>query len=182
MTKWRRSQTVMGIDPSLTGFAMASAKKGDDFADIMEVVSKPLGKTADRRLARYEQFLDVIMDHVNDVRPSLVLIEGYSFASVHKAHELGEFGILIRQALLRTTTLIEVQPSALKKFATGKGNSKKAGVVSAIASRYGLVFQTDNEADAYALLQMALQMKGWEDSRTKFQAEAVASLTKKKGK
>ena len=44
---------------------------------------------------------------------------------------------------------------SLKKFATGKGNSKKQEVLMQIYKRWGLEFNDDNAADAYTLGRMA---------------------------
>lgn len=39
----------------------------------------------------------------------------------------------------------------IKKFATGKGNASKDAMISAVAERWGLITDDDNEADAFAL-------------------------------
>lgn len=39
----------------------------------------------------------------------------------------------------------------IKKFATGKGNAKKKAMIAAVAERWGLITDDDNEADAFAL-------------------------------
>jgi crossover junction endodeoxyribonuclease RuvC len=44
-----------------------------------------------------------------------------------------------------------VAPTALKKFITGKGNAKKELMLMKIFKRYGLEFENNNLADAYAL-------------------------------
>jgi crossover junction endodeoxyribonuclease RuvC len=166
----------MGIDPSLTGFAMASSAKDDDFPLIVELASKPKSSALKARLHRYETFVSDIMEHVAECRPSLVMIEGYAYSRQGSVIFLGEFGILLRKALLEVTEVIEVSPSALKKFATGKGNANKAKVTSALASRFGMEFSTDNEADAFALLQIALMWKGWVQPQTKYQELALQQL------
>jgi crossover junction endodeoxyribonuclease RuvC len=180
--KWSKSNVVMGLDPSLAGFAMASLKRGDDLADIVELSSKSAGQQLRPRLARYEGFIEEILEHASERKPSIILIEGYSFASSGSVISLAEFGILLRRALLAFTDVVEVPPSVLKKFATGKGNANKAKVVSALSARYGIRFDSDNEADAFGLLQIAILLKGWEQPSTKYQKEALQKLKEKGSK
>jgi Holliday junction resolvasome RuvABC endonuclease subunit len=65
-------------------------------------------------------------------------------------------------------------PAELKKFATGKGNANKAAMVAAISARYGPV-SDDNEADAIALLHLALSEYA-SVTTSKVQAAEPASL------
>tara|TARA_Y100001951_G_C11289683_1_gene271267 strand:+ start:1824 stop:2315 length:492 start_codon:yes stop_codon:yes gene_type:complete len=51
-----------------------------------------------------------------------------------------------------SVAVLEVNVSALKKFATGKGNADKAMMIEA-ARDYGFDTADDNEADAFLLLQ-----------------------------
>lgn len=44
-----------------------------------------------------------------------------------------------------------VPVGTIKKFATGKGNASKDAMIAAVAKRWGLVTDDDNEADAFAL-------------------------------
>jgi crossover junction endodeoxyribonuclease RuvC len=43
----------------------------------------------------------------------------------------------------------------LKKYASGKGTSKKQEMLLQIYKRYGVEFNDDNAADAYALARLA---------------------------
>jgi crossover junction endodeoxyribonuclease RuvC len=43
----------------------------------------------------------------------------------------------------------------LKKYAAGKGNAKKQEMLLQIYKRWGLEFNDDNAADAYALARLA---------------------------
>jgi hypothetical protein len=55
--------------------------------------------------------------------------------------------------LLRTP--LQVPPMTLKKYATGKGTSKKQEMLLQIYKRWGVEFNDDNAADAYALARLA---------------------------
>ena len=72
--------------------------------------------------------------------------------------------------------MIECPPALLKKFATGKGNAPKPLVVSELTKRYGRVFRSDDEADAYGLLMLALVVTGQSRAQTKAQSEAAGKL------
>jgi crossover junction endodeoxyribonuclease RuvC len=89
--------------------------------------------------------------------PDLVVIEGYSYASVHVAHQLGELGGTVRLYLYsKGLRFVDVAPGTLKKVATGKGNSAKEKVLAEAIRRLEYSGSDHNEADALWLLQAAL--------------------------
>lgn len=94
-------------------------------------------------------------------KATLVVVEGYSYASVNQAHQVGELGGVVRVALYeRDIPVAVVSPGQRAKYATGRGNAKKAEVVSAISARSGLSFADDNQVDAWILRAMALDHYG----------------------
>jgi Holliday junction resolvasome RuvABC endonuclease subunit len=52
-------------------------------------------------------------------------------------------------------TPLQIPPMTLKKFAAGKGNAKKQEMLLQIYKRWGIEFNDDNAADAYALARLA---------------------------
>jgi crossover junction endodeoxyribonuclease RuvC len=46
---------------------------------------------------------------------------------------------------------LDVPPSVVKKFATGKGNSPKSVMIKAVYKKWGFDVSDDNLADSYAL-------------------------------
>lgn len=92
----------------------------------------------------------------------LVVLEGYSYGSQGRAlFQIGELGGVIRLALWEAgIPYVEVSPAELKKYATGKGNAKKLAVYQAAIRRADMEFETDDTADAWWLLQMALAAYG----------------------
>lgn len=171
---------IIGIDPSLTGFAMAF---DGEPVRLYELSSKPNGKDAASRVNRYEDLIDLAEERIKEFlpdgrRPRLVIIEGYAHAKGQGAHAIGEFGGLLRRRLVVdfNVSIVEVAPSKLKKFATGKGNSPKSVVASHLTKRYGVAFDSDNQADAFGLLQMGRVLVGDVEPATKAQREAVAGL------
>lgn len=140
---------VLGLDLSLTatGYAVNDAVVG-----VVKVKS------------RGEQRLVEIRNAVVDlaVYSDVVVLEGYAFARPNQAHQLGELGGVVRAALWeRRIPFVEVPPSVLKKYATGKGNADKGAVLAAAIRRLGFEGDDDNAADAWVLRAMGLR---WYDT------------------
>lgn len=140
------SADFCGLDLSLTGTGIACA-------DHVDVLKPPKGCSGESRL---DWIRSEILEHLPGTTYTLVVIEGYSYASPHGAHQLGELGGLIRWTLWnRGTPFVEIPPATLKKFATGKGNAPKDGMLSA-AVRNGYDGSDNNGADAWWLRQMGV--------------------------
>jgi Holliday junction resolvasome RuvABC endonuclease subunit len=91
----------------------------------------------------------------------LVVIEGYSYASPNQAHQIGELGGCVRFLLWRLgIPHVDVAPSTLKKYATGKGNANKDAMIAAAIRRFGFAGSDNNEADAYMLWCLAREAYG----------------------
>ena len=109
----------------------------------------------------------------------LVVIENYAFARPNQAHQIGELGGVIRLALYtRKIQYVEIAPSALKKYATGKGNAPKEAVLSAAFQRLSYSGYDHNESDALWLLAMALDHYGLDGAAQvpKVNREALAKV------
>lgn len=108
-----------------------------------------------RGMARIARILDLV-DQLT-AGADLVVIEGYSFGSKGRAvFDIAEMGGVVRFNLYEwKRAYVEVPPSSLKMFATGKGNAKKIEVFGAAVRKLGLAEDDDNIADARWLLEMA---------------------------
>jgi Holliday junction resolvasome RuvABC endonuclease subunit len=95
----------------------------------------------------------VTTDHVD-----LVTLEGYSYGSKGRGViNIGELGGVIRLALHEASIpFVEIPPSCLKRYATGRGNADKDAVLQQAVIRAGHVFVDNNAADAWWLWQLAL--------------------------
>jgi Holliday junction resolvasome RuvABC endonuclease subunit len=85
-------------------------------------------------------------------------LEGYSYNSTSKKFLLGEVGAVVKLTVSdKNIPLYEVAPLALKKFVTGRGSGSadKAVMRSSIYARWGVDIDQDDQADAYALAQVA---------------------------
>ena len=87
----------------------------------------------------------------------LVVLEGYSFGSQGRAiFQIGELGGVVRFWLWgHGLPTVEVAPSTLKKFSTGKGNCGKDAMIAAAIRRFGFEGCDNNEADAYLIWCLA---------------------------
>ena len=104
---------------------------------------------------RINQITSAILDLRQDA--DLVVLEGYSFGSQGRAvvqiHGLGE---IVRFKLWKAEVpYVDVAPSCLKKWATGKGNAGKDEMIAAAIRKYGFEGCDNNEADSFMLWHMA---------------------------
>lgn len=146
---------VVGLDPSLTGLGLATPE------GLSTISSKPAGDAIDARAQRIVTMADAVASRIPD--DSLVVIEGPAYSrQLGAGHHLsaGLWWVLAVELAHRGHTLVEVSPSALKKFATGKGNATKADMRMALYQRTGLDLRDDNQADAWWLRQVGLHLIG----------------------
>ena len=151
MTATRR---VVGIDPSLTSTGICTA-----------LGSSTIGRNVKKDAPDAERWdrLAFIRDQVTQwcapvdnlktghdwaMEAPLVVLEGYSYASAHQAHQVGELGGIVRVALHEAgIPFAIVQPTSLKLFATGKGNAGKDDMKLAAQARLGVTFTGKGSGD-----------------------------------
>lgn len=143
----------MGLDLSLTSTGYSI--NGETGAIAVKT------KEAERLYEIREDVVNLIKSHNVDS----VVIEGYAFSARNsQSHKIGELGGVIRLALYELgIPYVDVPPTCRAKFATGKGNSSKTEVVSAVSARTGIVWSgksTDDMCDAWLLEQMGLTALG----------------------
>jgi crossover junction endodeoxyribonuclease RuvC len=113
------------------------------------------------RLADLRNLIQAEVQRVASMDAPLILVEGYSFGSRNsQAHAAGELGGIVRMMLWENQyAYVDVPPTCLKKFATGKGNAAKGDVMSSISARTGIVWSgkgSDDICDAFVLEQIGL--------------------------
>lgn len=167
---------VLGIDPSLTGFAMTALQHDGDRFESWLYRSPQRGV---HRLADIWDWLDRRWTELDAAgfRIRDIAVEDTVVAS-HAAVVLGELAATVRLAILFSEIVtdsaqypLKVPPPMVKKFATDRGNAKKNEVMLGVYKRWGLEFSDDNMADSYVLARIA-QGSG----STLFQQEIVAKL------
>ncbi len=142
---------IMGIDASLdgTGIAVIPDDPRKQLILNQRIESKKSGVS---RLLEIEKEIEDIFD---TIKPKIVCLEGYAFAKGYQAHQMGELGGVLRRMLyLKGARVIEVGPSQVKKFATGKGNTKKEMIILNVYKRWSQEFATNDEADAFVLAKI----------------------------
>jgi len=141
----------VGIDPSTkTGFVAL-----DETGQVLK--AKELTGVGAVDPKRMITLIDEIIEHIQ--KDDFIVIEGFGFAS-QQAIQLGGIGWGIRMALARRGfTYTEATPTQLKKFASGKGNTKKDELAVHIYKNFGFEHASDNVRDAYVLAEIALALK-----------------------
>jgi crossover junction endodeoxyribonuclease RuvC len=171
----------VGIDPSTkTGFVAL-----DEHGNVLK--AKELTGVGSHDPKRMVTLIDEIMDHLQ--QGDVIGIE--SPANHATGSYVGQmFGIAwgIRMALFRRGWIYkDITPSQVKKFATGKGNTKKDEMVLPIYRKWGFEHRSDNVRDAFVLAQI---IKAISNPAVlvpaKYEAEVIEALLnppdKKKGR
>lgn len=163
-------QSAIGCDPSLTACALVRGFVGVGQFDGRETFSSaPSGPLVGNRIARYLGLSERVIEYVRESRQlagagaprTVIAIEGYSLGGSGKnnsgQHDIAEFGGILRWRLTEIpgVQLVEVPPLSLKQFVTGKGNATKQEMISHLSAAFGLIFSSDDEADAVACLLFA---------------------------
>lgn len=152
---------VIGIDPSLTATGVADADGA-----LFTITSKPDDGTVADRARRIATITAHLRPHrLTDAH--LVVIEGPAFSRQGHAWVHLRAGLWWRiVGLLHSAgvPVAEVTPTALKKYATGKGNADKSDMRMALYKRAGLDVPSDDEVDAWWLRQMGLAHLGDPDA------------------
>lgn len=142
---------IVGLDLSLTATGVALAD-----GSLLTIKTKP---NADRmaRISEIRKGVLRCLDFLGHGRVDMVVIEGYSMGSRQGSHQLGELGGAIRMMLHdQAVPFVEVAPTRLKKYATGKGNADKDAVLVKAVRTFTPGPANNNEADAAWLRDMAV--------------------------
>jgi len=147
------SKVFIGIDASLSRTGLSFTDGLGHFVKSM-TVSAPKDMRGMPRLDNLLAQLTKIMDECPNLAGAA--IEGYAFGvRGGRLADLAEWGGLIRILLyrLRIPTIV-VPPMTLKKF-LHDGKLEKNQVLLQVYKQYGHSFDTDDEADAFVLSEMA---------------------------
>lgn len=163
------AQVAVGIDQSLTGFAISAVDLSSPEKHQTYVYKSPYNGV--QRLSDIDNFLHSFFTELAkaDCEVIDIAMEGTVLAS-QSALVLGELSATVKLFLYnhfdgianyypepfqRLRTPLMVPPMTLKKYATGKGTSKKQEMLMQIFKRWTVEFNDDNAADAYALARLA---------------------------
>ena len=88
-----------------------------------------------------------------------IIIEGYGFTRTQNLIPLIEIGTVMRYNLWTDGyNYIDVPPTSLKKFVTGKGNVKKEQMLKEVYKRFQIDCDTADEADAVGLAYFGMAL------------------------
>lgn len=144
---------VLGVDSSTkTGLVFLETGKPPRSAVLTVPNLKGMARLSEIA-ARFSDYLDTLPE------VDAIAMEGYAYANAYTLTTLVEIGAVFRLELYRRKLpCYIVPPSVVKKFATGKGNSKKPEMASAVELRWGFTDPSDDVIDAYVLARIAEQM------------------------
>lgn len=196
--------SVIGVDPSLSGFAFAVGMHRPWSSWVLDYEgrsqSKPCGASAAARVSRYRTLIEPRVEAARQRKPRVICVEGYAFGAVGRGIvDRAELGGILRDRLApHCEFLLEVAPATLKKFCTGNGGGgrlavglaeqerarqlaqrrrdSKAAVMGALSARYGRTFDTDDAADAFGLMLIGLALCGVIECETPEQRHVVQGL------
>lgn len=170
---------VIGIDPSLTATGIVVLRDGE-----VELAEATKNRPELGTIKRAKLIREQINKNINhpSIDTDLIVIEGFSYGSKGRSvFDIAYLGWRIREDLEAfrskyNTPWLEVPPTQLKQFATGKGNANKEIILQQVYKRWGYETHDNNIADAYALAQIGRAYLGEAEALTGFQTEVIASL------
>lgn len=149
---------ILAIDAGTkTGWALI--KSGMVYESGVQDFSKKRGESNGIMFIRFRKWMgDMLRNNI----PALIVYEQpekfKSGAATEIAYNLtGRVQEIAQEQSLNYSTYA---PTALKKFATGKGNADKTAMIKACEQKSGKVVKDDNEADAILLGLMAYEEYG----------------------
>jgi crossover junction endodeoxyribonuclease RuvC len=141
----------VGIDQSVTCTSFAFLKDGE-----IQLKTFKTDVRGPEHLSLLYHYACSAITHLGP--PNGVAIEGYAYNAKGKYFNLGEVGGVLRLAAFQLKLpLIQVPPTTLKKFITGKGNSPKDILIKELYKKYGLDINDNNDADAAGLALLAYE-------------------------
>lgn len=144
----------VGIDPSTAGTGLVVLSED---GKVIDSVSLKAGKEDDP--LRFMKLTKRIRKHLNPATDR-VLIEGFAYGAKGKGVSvLYGLGWCIRIMLTEEVfKWEEVAPTALKKFASGKGNAKKEDLVLPVYKKWGFESSSNDITDAFVLAKIGWSM------------------------
>ena len=175
-----RKRCVVGIDPSLTGFAMVAMYENGTTVEKELSTKAPKVRSLSNRMKRIDYLTDAAEEFVREHVCELCVIEAYAFgAKGRSVFDLAELGGLLRSKVIGyPDSTVEVSPTTLKRFLTGRGNANKMDVMQKLVRRFDREFKTDNIADAFGLAFLASLVVGFRKPASQFERDAVGITEK----
>ena len=144
----------VGIDPSINGTGIIVLDK--DANIVEQKLFSVKADTFEESLVKYEKEIEFI---ANMIALHAVYLEGPAYQATGQVIlQMGALHFITRLFLFKKQKNYKIiAPGTLKKFVTGKGNSKKELMLMKTFKRWGVEFEDNNLCDAYGLARMALE-------------------------
>jgi Holliday junction resolvasome RuvABC endonuclease subunit len=173
----------IGVDPSLNRPGLAILKNGLEI-EFLNALS------VSRKLRGAERLATIFSWAASHTRFPLGVvtggcIEGPSLGSTHREFDLGEASGALKVAVFEAAgvELQVIEPTRLKKFATGNGQASKAEVIHAVKVVFGIdLGDDDDSADALMLARLAWALDHKDELRRRCELEVVTALQRGKPK
>jgi len=176
---------IFGIDPSLTATAICFGNDPNPGKLEMKLLgNESRGSLLPGRIERVTDLALLVQSEIarNAEGEDSIFIEAYSYGSQNNREKLAEYGGILRMLLLEVTpNIFEVAPTTLKKFATGKGKGKKHAIAGAVGKKFGLVFDSDDETDAFCLWRFGLVFNEAVPDALAYEKDSVESFKERLG-
>jgi len=148
----------IAIDPSLTSTGVVLLKDGE-LLSMLTIKTEPT-ETAAQELSRLQSIVQKIFEVVSKYHGKedlKAVMEAPSYCSKSSAIvQLSGLNYLLRDRFSDWhIPLAIVPPMSLKKFASGKGNSKKEDMKLAVFKRWNFENKSNDIVDSFALAKMA---------------------------
>lgn len=136
-----------------------------DNEEILEVFDITTNNHELHEVKRFIYIAQRISSIIKKYKITHVVLEGYAMGAIGSVFDIAEMGGLVKKKLFDEgfdsfdkKNFFIIPPTSLKGYICGKGNAKKEEMQKAIFLNYGIPFENDNEADAYALARMFLDL------------------------
>lgn len=177
---------VLGLDPSWNSFGFCYRYTPPN--GTLKETSIPL--TGSFSLPRKDKYtaLQEFKNQISKIpiwrtpnTKTIIVIEDYSYGIQHtnSLTAMGELRTIVELGIRdNQSSYYFIAPTALKKFATGKGNSQKAIIMQQVLKRWGFEARNEDIADAFVLAQIGIVLGEVDiDSLTHAQLEVIAKIT-----
>ena len=151
MTDFEKAPYYVGLDISITGTGVVVLDKQLQIAVAECVKTKP----QDDWYGRVNNIVSRVFSYIPAPVVCAVFVEDYAFAAKGQVFNIAELSGIIKFRLWSDAyPFLRIPPTSLKKFTTATGTAPKELMMKEVYKRYGVDFNDNNVADAYALARM----------------------------
>jgi len=171
---------IVSLDLSLvaTGVTVLTDNRSESF---LIKSKRPKDNTPTNELIRILNIIKEIDSHVVGKNIDLVCIEGMAFCTRNTSAliQLGVLNYFVRHLCYKhNIKFCIIAPTTAKRFATGRGNSKKDEIMLEVYKRWKKSFSDDNLCDSFVLAKIGQALLDKDEKITKTQQEVINLLKK----